>query len=163
MCHLFNGIHITVQCSLQNLHFYFENGYTCTGGLSTTWLLVFLFTGLGSKYAGLESKPQLSDLMKEVASKMPVKWKEISIQLGLTLNDQKCFIDATSGDPNQCFTFVFNVWRNQATRPYTWSTVIQVLEAPAVDETRLAWELRTKLQSKCDSVEQSKFLRLWQC
>ena len=85
--------------------------------------------------------------MNEVASKVSAKWKEISIQLGLTVNDQKCFIDATSGDPNQCFTFVFNVWRNRATRPYKWSTVIQTLETPAVGEVRLAQELRTKLQS----------------
>ena len=101
---------------------------------------------LGSKYAGLESEPELLDLMNEVASKISAKWKEISIQLGLTLNDQKCFIDAISGDPNQCITFVFNVWRNRATRPYKWSTVIQILESPAVDEVRLAQELGTKLQ-----------------
>ena len=83
----------------------------------------------------------------EVTSEVFSKWKEISIQLGLTLNDQKCFINASSGDPNQCFTFVFNVWRNRATRPYTWSTVIQTLESAAVDEVLLAQELRTKLQS----------------
>ena len=71
--------------------------------------------GSGSKYTGLESEPELSDLMNEVASKVSAMWKENSIQLGLTLNDQKCFIDATSGDPNQCFTFMFNVWRNRAT------------------------------------------------
>ena len=104
--------------------------------------------GLGSKYAGLESKPELSDLMNEVASKVSAKWKEISIQLGLTLNDQKYFIDATSGDPFKCFTFVFTVWKDRATRPYTWSTVIQTLQAPAVGEIRLAQELRTKLQSE---------------
>ena len=107
----------------------------------------FSLVGLTQKYKGLQSEPQLSDLMNEVASKVSGKWKAISIQLGLTLNDQKCFIDATSGDPNQCFTFVFNVWRNRATRPYTWSTLIQTLESPAVDEVRLAQELRTKLQS----------------
>ena len=109
--------------------------------------LFFSLVGLAQKYKGLQSEPQLSDLMNEVASKVSAKWRQISIQLGLTLNDQKCFIDATSGDPNQCFTFVFNVWRNRATRPYTWSTVIQTLESPAVDEVRLAHELRTKLQS----------------
>ena len=103
--------------------------------------------GLGSNYAGLESEPELSDLMNEVASKVSAKWKEISIQLGLTVNDQKCFIDVTSGDPNQCLTFVFNVWKNRATRPYKWSTVIEVLETPAVGEKRLAQELKTKLQS----------------
>ena len=104
--------------------------------------------GLGSKYAGLKSGPELSDLMTEIASKVPAKWKEISIQLGLTLSDQKHFMEVTLGDPKQCFTFVFTVWKNRATRPYTWSTMIEVLESPAVDEMRLAQELRRKLQSE---------------
>ena len=103
--------------------------------------------GLRNKYAGLESEPELLDLMNEVASKVSAKWKEISIQLGLTLNDQKCFIEVTFGDPKQCMTFVFTVWKSRGTRPYTWSTVIEVLETPAVDEMRIAQELRTKLQS----------------
>ena len=107
----------------------------------------FSHAGSGSKNAGLESEPQLSDLMNEVASKVLAKWKEISIQLGLTLNDQKYFMELTLGDPKQCFTFVFTVWKNRATKPYTWSTVIRALESPAVDEMRLAQELRTKLQS----------------
>ena len=103
--------------------------------------------GLGSKYAGLDSKPELSDLMNEVASKVPSKWKQISIQLGLTPSDQECFMASTPNDPIQCFTSVFKVWKSRATRPYTWSTVIEGLESPAVDEMRLARELRTKLQS----------------
>ena len=105
-----------------------------------------LLAGLGSKYAGLESEPELSDLMNEVASKVFSKWKEISIQLGLTLNDQKYFMELTHGDPKHCFTFVFTVWKSRATRPYTWSAVIQALESPAVDEMRLAQELRKKLE-----------------
>ena len=72
--------------------------------------------GLGSKYAGLESEPQLSDLMNEVASKVYSKWKEVSIQLGLTLNDQKYFMELTLGDPKHCFTFVFTVWKSRVTR-----------------------------------------------
>ena len=133
---------------------------------------------LGSKYFGLESEPELSDLMNEVASKVPAKWKQISIQLGLTPEDQKHFMELTSGDPLQCFTSVFRVWKSRATRPYTdwksratrpytdwksratrpytWSTVIEALESPAVNEMRLAQELRKKLQSEWDSGEQSK-------
>ena len=103
--------------------------------------------GLGSKYAGLASEPQLSDLMNEVASKVSAKWKEISIQLGLTPSDQESFMASTPNDPIQCFTSVFRVWKNQETRPYTWSTVIKALESPAVDEMRLAQELRTKLHA----------------
>ena len=103
--------------------------------------------GLDSKYAGLENEPELSDLMNEVASKVPGKWKQISIQLGLTPSDQECFMASNPNDPIQCFTSVFRVWKSRATRLYTWSTVIQALEAPAVDEVRLAQELKTKLQA----------------
>ena len=85
--------------------------------------------------------------MNEVASKIPAKWKDISIQLGLTLGDLKYFMASTPNDPLQCFTSVFRVWKNRATRLYTWSTVIEALESPPVDEKRLAEELRTKLQS----------------
>ena len=103
--------------------------------------------GLAQKYAGLESEPQLLDLMNEVASKVPAKWRQISIQLGLTLSDQESFMASNPNDPLQCFTSIFRVWKNRATRPYTWFTVIEALETPAVDEKRLAWELTTKLQS----------------
>ena len=102
---------------------------------------------LGKKYAGLGSGPELSDLMNEVASKVPAKWKIISVHLGLTLADQQCIIAITSSDPVQCFTYVFTIWRNRATKPYTWSTIIEALEAPSVDEVRLAHELTTNLQS----------------
>ena len=94
--------------------------------------------------------------MNEVASKVPAKWKQISIQLGLTPDDQKHFMELSSGDPKQCFTFLFTVWKGRATRPYKWSTVIEALESPAVDEVRLAHELRTKLWSEWDSGEQSE-------
>ena len=108
--------------------------------------LLSSLAGLGSKYVGLESEPELSDLMNKVASKVPAKWRQISIQLGLMPSDQERFMASNPNDPIQCFTSVFRVWMNRATRPYTWSTVIQALEAPAVDEVQLAQELRTKLQ-----------------
>ena len=98
------------------------------------------------KQDGLENEPELSDLMNKVASKVPGKWKQISIQLGLTPEDQNCFMDATFGDPTQCFIFVFNVWKSRATRPYTWSTIIQALKTPSVGELRLAQEITAKLQ-----------------
>ena len=68
--------------------------------MKCTLSAISFLAGLGSKYAGLESEPELSDLMNEVASKVSSKWKDISIQLGLTLNDQKHFMELTLGDPN---------------------------------------------------------------
>ena len=56
-------------------------------------------------------------------------------------------IPVISSDPIQCITSVFKVWKKRATKPYTWSTVIEVLNAPAVDEIRLAKELTTKLSA----------------
>ena len=119
-------------------------------------LLTGVFTdsslaGSGSKYTGLESEPELSDLMNEVASKVSAKWKEISIQLGLTFNDQECFADATGDNAMKCFALVINAWKSRATRPYTWSTVIEVLNAPAIAEVRLAQELRTKYSYQLSS------------
>ena len=115
-------------------------------------LLTGIFThsslaGLGKKYTGLESEPQLPDLMNEVASKVPAKWKQISIQLGLTPSDHECFMASTPNDPLQCFTSAFRIWKSRAIRPYTWSTVIEALQSPAVDEMRLAQELKMKLQT----------------
>ena len=110
------------------------------------------FSDLSRKYAKrLESEPELSDLMNEVASKVSAKWKEISIQLGLTFNDQECFADATGDNAMKCFALVINAWKSRATRPYTWSTVIEVLNAPAVAEVRLAQELRTKYSHQLSS------------
>jgi len=105
------------------------------------------YAGLGKKYAGQGSGPELSDLMDEVASKVPAKWKIISIQLGLTLADQQHIAAITSNDPVQSFTVVFTIWKNQTTKPYTWSTIIEALKAPSVDEVRLAQELTNKLQT----------------
>ena len=116
-----------------------------------SFFVISSLAGLGSKYAGLESKPELSDLMNEVASNISAKWREISIQLGLTLNDQECFADATGDNAMKCFALVFNAWKSRATRPYTWSTVIEVLNAPAIAEVRLAQELRTKYSHQLSS------------
>ena len=44
-----------------------------------SFFVISSLAGLGSKYAGLESKPELSDLMNEVASNVSAKWREISI------------------------------------------------------------------------------------
>ena len=64
--------------------------------------------GLGSRYAGLETEPEMSDLMNEVASKVPAKWRQISIQLGLTPSDQECFMASTPNDPiRPVFHFCF--------------------------------------------------------
>ena len=106
------------------------------------------YTDLASEYpAGLNSEPELSDLMKEVAAKIPGKWRDVGLQLG---SDQELLGGIASispGDTDHCYCNVFTWWKNQnsTTHPYTWSTVVQALQTPAVGEERLADKIKIKL------------------
>ena len=93
----------------------------------------------------MDSEPELPDLMNEVASKIPSKWRDIGLQLGLDLSVLEEI--ASSGDTNLCYINVFSRWKNQnsTTHPYTWSTIVQALQAPAVGEERLADKIKNKL------------------
>ena len=121
-------------------------------------LLSVSCTGLAIKYpAGLSSEPKLRDLMNEVAAKIPGKWSDVGLELGL---DQGVLdgIATSSGDTNRCYREVFTRWRNQnsttqwstlnsTTHPYTWLTIVHALQAPAVGEERLANEIKTELMN----------------
>ena len=94
--------------------------------------------------AGMESEPELSDLMDQIAVHIPDKWRDIGIALGLTTIE--CFSAATMGDPSRCFSSVFTIWKSRMTRePYGWGTVVQALRAPSVGELRLAEQLEKRL------------------
>ena len=98
---------------------------------------------LRSKYpAGLNSEPQLPDLMNEVAAKIPAKWLPVGIAVNLAHNDLECL---PASDPCQCFTSIFATWKRKETKPYTWSTLIHALRTPAVGELNLANIITSKL------------------
>ena len=106
-------------------------------------------TGQTSNYpAGLNSEPKLRDLVNEVAAKIPGKWSDVGLELGL---DQSVLdgIATSSGDTNRYYRKVFTRWRNQnsTTHPYTWLTIVDALQAPAVGEERLANEIKTELMN----------------
>ena len=106
------------------------------------------YTDLASKYpAGLDSEPELSDLMKEVAAEIPSKWRDVGLQLGLDQGLLGGIASISPGDTNHCYTNVFTRWANQnsTAHPYTWSTLVQALKSPAVGESRLADKIKNKL------------------
>ena len=110
--------------------------------------LLHLYTGLYDKYPdGLGSQPELSDLMNEVAAKIPGKWQDVGLQLGMDKGVLDGIALISPGNNNHCYTNVFSRWKNQnlATHPYTWSTVVHVLKSPAVGQNRLAGEIKNKL------------------
>ena len=106
------------------------------------------YSGLHRKYpAGLDSQPELSDLMNEVAAKIPSKWRDVGLQLGLDQGVLEGIASISPGDTNLRYANVFTLWKNQnsTTHPYTWSTIVQALQSPAVGERRLADEIMSEL------------------
>ena len=111
-------------------------------------LLFVSYTGLASKYpAGLDSEPELRDLMNEVAAEIPGKWRDVGLQLGLDQGVLGGIATISLGDTNLCYSNVFTQWKNlnSTTHPYTWLTIVDALEAPAVREKQLASKIKTKL------------------
>lgn len=101
---------------------------------------------LRSKYPnGLSSEPQLLDLMNHVAIKILPKWQEFGIALGLALSDLECLRNL---DPQQRFSSIFTKWKEQVTKPYTWLTVIYVLNTPTVGAVNLVQDITGKFLSE---------------
>ena len=110
--------------------------------------IVVSYTDLHDKYpAGLDSVPELPDLMNEVAAKVPSKWRDVGLQLGVDQSILDGITTISQGDTNLCYSNVFTRWKNQnsTTHPYTWSTIVQALQTPAVGEERLADKIKNKL------------------
>ena len=93
----------------------------------------------------VDKEPEVSDLMNVVAAKIPNKWRDVGLQLGLDQSELDRIANESPGDINRCYSKVFTRWKNKnsATHPYTWSTIVDALQAAAVGEERLADEIKT--------------------
>ena len=112
-------------------------------------LFVYLFTSTGpqSKHpVGLDREPTTQLLMNEVAAKIPSKWRVVGLQLGLKHGELDGIAANCSNDTSHCYSNVFEHWKNSKTHPYTWLTIVNVLQAPSVNEERLADEIKSKYQ-----------------
>ena len=91
--------------------------------------------------------PELPDLMNEIASVIPAKWRDVGIQLGLSTGTLDGIERENGSKPNSClqsFEKVFTRWEQHHSKPYTWDTIIGALRAPAVCENALAEALSAK-------------------
>ena len=93
-----------------------------------------------------DNEPEVSDLMNEVAAKIPNKWMDVGLQLGLDQSELDGITPESPGDTNRCYRKVFTRWKKKSSEkhPYTWSTIVRALQAPAVGEERLADETETR-------------------
>lgn len=81
--------------------------------------------------------------MNFVAATLPTKWRLVGVQLGLSITSLEEIEKGYSGDCKRCFSAVFSEWEHQNTSPYCWDTVVRVLQAPSVEENRVAEDVRT--------------------
>lgn len=77
--------------------------------------------------------------MNLVAAKIPEKWREVGIGLGLDTTDIKRIeADIPTHKSTPCYVDVFDTWKNKGTTKYTWGTLLKALRTPSVDASKLA-------------------------
>ena len=98
----------------------------------------------------LTQEPELHDFMNGVASKIPTKWKQLGIQLGLDMPDLERIEAGLQPGIEQCntaFIEMFTRWKKARPSAFAWGTLITALETRALDEKLVAQELYTKLST----------------
>ena len=81
----------------------------------------------------------LKNLVNLVAARILCKWMYFGVQLDFSYEDLKTY---PSDDHEQCFIKLFSSWKSKGSPPYTWETVVDVLESPGVNEKELAKSIR---------------------
>ena len=82
--------------------------------------------------------------LEHVATAIPVKWKLVGRALGLTHNQLDQISKQKDGNPDGCYSEVFDTWqqRQYATcKPVNWATVTTALRSPIVGDDNLATRL----------------------
>ena len=96
----------------------------------------------GAQNVPSQNVPSLPLLMDEVGNNTN-KWKGIAVALDIPITYiERIYMD--NNNVEEYFQSVFSQWEMQCTRPYTWDTLVKVLESPSVGESRLAGEIRRK-------------------
>ena len=106
--------------------------------------LTLNFATYPDDYTGLQYEPKDIDLLNEVAAEIPTLWKEMGLELGLSLRHLDCIETEQNKKQIRCFGEVLTSWREQQTAPYTWETIIRALQTKAVNQYKLAWILKKK-------------------
>ena len=108
---------------------------------------VLFFAGSGIEHSWLRNEPELRHFQNLVACKIPGKWQDVGVQLGLEEGELRAIAKSAGGDWMRCFTSVFTAWRNRRTWDFSWETVVSVLRSTALGEIRLADEVSSSLGS----------------
>ena len=84
--------------------------------------------------------------MNSVAAKIPGKWREVAIGLGLDFADiSRIEADVPTHKSTPCYLAVFDTWKNKGTEDYTWETLLKALRTPLVGGRKLANNIESQL------------------
>lgn len=70
-------------------------------------------------------------------------WRTIAINLDISYVDIER-IATQNRSEQDCLNEVFVTWHKQCKHPFTWNTILRVLEEPSVGESHLAQEVHKK-------------------
>ena len=84
--------------------------------------------------------------MNTVGAKIPGKWWEVAIGLGLDSTDiSRIEANVPAHKSTPCYIAVFDTWKNKGTEDYTWNTLLKALRSPLVDAQNLASTIESQL------------------
>lgn len=81
--------------------------------------------------------------MNDVAAEAPDQWMNIGLLLGISLPDLMS-IKGKNEDDKICYAHVFQFWKTAATCPYSWETMVDVLQSNLIKGFKLAEAIRKK-------------------
>lgn len=87
------------------------------------------FSTFPTESLSLDSQPTLALLEDKVVAEIPNKYEAVGIQLGLKYAEIQALRPACPGlEPcRQAYRAIFDLWQKNGSPPYTWRTVINVL------------------------------------
>lgn len=101
-------------------------------------------TTIDFTHPSLQTEPSFLDLSNLVAARIPNKWRDLGLQLGLRVSELDGIYDRRNRVPAHCFMDVFESWE-KGTMSYTWSTLLKGLSSPFVNEKGLAIEISQEI------------------
>ena len=82
--------------------------------------------------------------MEDVAAKAPDLWRNIGTMLDIHVSHLNSFNIQWLAKPTDCYLAVFDYWKANNCPPFTWETIVEVLESDVVHRCDLAAEIRRK-------------------
>ena len=79
--------------------------------------------------------------MDHIGSQIPLKWFEFGSALAITPPQMEEIKENHPSNTNQAFADVIQIWQTEYPRPFTWETLVMVLESSAVNEPQLVQQL----------------------